>query len=416
MILLNSFLLNNLLYGVLSKDCSVQVCSKPIVKDPNLRAELVVTGLKAPSKMAFLDNNDIIFLERYSGKVNRIINDTVQQEPLLDVNVAAGVGERGMLGIALSKNPQHVYVFIYFTESDSDGGIPVGNRLYRYELVNNTLVNPKLLLDLPFRTGPNHNGGSISIGPDNNVYLTIGDLDNVTDKPRPNTKTQNVIDGEEATGSGGILRITQNGAIVDTGILGDKFPLSLYYGYGIRNSFGINFDPISGKLWDTENGPNYGDEINLVEPGFNSGWKKVQGIWYLKGSNLGKETKGTPEDLVDFGGNGKYSQPEFTWKGRYGPTAIIFLDSNKLGERYENDLFVGDVHNGTIYHFELNKSRTALSLDGPLSDRVANSTSELEDVLFATGFGGITDLKIGNDGYLYVLSYVHRSIYRIVPN
>jgi len=145
-------------------------------------------------------------------------------------------------------------------------------------------------------------------------------------------------------------------------------------------------------------------------------WKKVQGIWYLKGSNMGKEIKGIPEDLVDFDGNGKYSSPEFTWMGRYGPTAIKFLDSDKLGSQYENDLFVGDVHNGNIYHFDLNNSRTALSLRGSLADKVANSTSELKDVIFARGFGGITDLKVGNDGYLYVLSYVHGSIYRILPS
>lgn len=56
----------------------------------------------------------------------------------------------------------------------------------------------------------------------------------------------------------------------------------MYYGYGIRNSFGIYFDPITGKLWDTENGPNYGDEINLVEPGFNSGWSQIQDVWKPK--------------------------------------------------------------------------------------------------------------------------------------
>jgi len=148
------------------------------------------------------------------------------------------------------------------------------------------------------------------------------------------------------------------------GILGSDFPINLYYAYGIRNSFGIDFDPITGQLWNTENGPNYGDEINLVEPGFNSGWKKVQGIWYLKASNLGEEINGTPEGLVDFDGKGKYRLPDFTWKGRYGPTAIKFLDSAKLGKQYENDLFVGDVHNGTLYHYELNKSRTGLSLQG----------------------------------------------------
>ena len=80
-------------------------------------------------------------------------------------------------------------------------------------------------------------------------------------------------------GRSGILRITQDGKAVGDGILGLIDPLNIYYAYGIRNSFGIDFDPVTGNLWDTENGPEYGDEINLVKPGFNSGWMVVQGIW-----------------------------------------------------------------------------------------------------------------------------------------
>ena len=167
--------------------------------------------------------------------------------------------------------------------------------------------NRKLLLNLPYSPGPYHNGGDIAIGPDNNVYLTVGDLDNVDDKGRPNSTTQNTVGGDDPNGSGGILRVTQNGDVVGGGILGNTYPLSLYYAYGIRNSFGIDFDPITHILWDTENGPNYGDEINLVEPGFNSGWKKVQGVWKLKGSNIGKELNNNPDGLVNFNGKGKYS-------------------------------------------------------------------------------------------------------------
>lgn len=427
-ILLNLSLLSNAIYSVPSKDCSVAICSRPVVKDPNLKVELLVTGLKAPSNMAFLENNDILYLERYSGKVNRIINDTVQPEPLLDVNVANGP-ERGLLGITVSKQESNVgketiFVFLYFTETrskdgeDLQGGGVLGNRLYRYELVDNKLINPKLLLSLPATPGPNHNGGSITIGPDNNVYLSIGDLDNVTDSPRPNTKTQNVRDGAEPNGSGGILRITQDGKVVEKGILGNTYPLNLYYGYGLRNSFGITFDPLTGKLWDTENGPNYGDEINLVEPGYNGGWKKVQGIWQplRGGGNIGKELDDPSEDLVNFNGKGKYSDPEFIWKYRTGPTALKFLDSSKLGKKYQNDLFVGDVHQGNLYHFELNKNRTGLSLAGTLSDKIANSTEELNDIIFAQGLGFITDMEVGYDDYLYILSYVDRSIYRVIPN
>jgi glucose/arabinose dehydrogenase len=387
-----------------------------MLSDSKLKIELVATGIEGPTQLSFLDVNDMLVLERFSGMVKRITNDTLQSTPLLDVNVAAGAGERGLLGIAVSKNTSQTYVFIYFTESKSDGDSPIGNRLYRYELVNDHLSNPKLLLDLPYSPGPYHNGGAIVIGPDKNIYLTIGDLDNVDDRIRPNTTIQNTENGDEPNGSGGILRITQNGDIVGNGILGNSYPLNLYYGYGIRNSFGIDFDPLTGKLWDTENGPNYGDEINLVEPGYNGGWTKVQGVWLLKGSNPGKETDGNITGLVDFNGTGKFSLPEFTWKGRYGPTGLKFLGSDNLGKQYENDLFLGDVHFGTLYHFDLDKQRSAFLLNGSLSDKIANSTEELQDVIFGKGFGGITDVEVGYDGYLYVVSYVNGSIYRIMPN
>ena len=86
-------------------------------------------------------------------------------------------------------------------------------------------------------------------------------------------------------GTGGILRITQDGEPVidpNTGdhILGSDYPLNLYYAYGIRNSFGIDFDPVSGYLWDSENGPGHSDEINRVEPGFNSGVESNNGNLY----------------------------------------------------------------------------------------------------------------------------------------
>jgi aldose sugar dehydrogenase len=151
---------------------------------------------------------------------------------------------------------------LYYTESKSDNGKPIGNRLYRYELANEKLVNPKLLLDLPAKPGTYHNGGSMVIGPDNNIYLTIGELDNVEDEQEPDTKASNIKGGEEPNGSGGILGITENS--VEDSNIGNTYPLNLYYAYGIRNSFGIDFDPLTSNLWNTENGPNLGDEINLV--------------------------------------------------------------------------------------------------------------------------------------------------------
>src|SRR5919202_864295 len=394
------------------------------IDDPNLKYEVVASGLRSPTTMAFLGPNDILVNEKLNGTVQRIIDGKIQPQPVLDVRVA-NKNERGMLGIAVAKptsannsnnkSSSPMYVFVSYTETKVEGSDicpkpsycepghdPLGNRLYRYEFDNNTgkLVNPRLLLDLPAVPGPGHNAGKIIIGPDNNVYFTIGDVGAYK------TETQNFANKPNSNGTSGIYRITQDGKAVK-GIIGDKDPLDKYYAYGFRNSFGIDFDPVTGNLWDTENGDACCDEINLVDPGFNSGWRKVQGFWEVKGNTYGNMVQ-NPTDLVDFGGKGKYRSPEFVWLNTTGPTAIKFLNSEKLGKQYQNDMFVADYHGGNIYHFKLNQNRTALVLNGPLADKIANTPTEMQQsgIIFAKGFGAITDLEVGPyDGYLYVLTF-----------
>jgi glucose/arabinose dehydrogenase len=171
-------------------------------------------------------------------------------------------------------------------------------------------------------------------------------------------------------------------------------------------------------LWDTENGPTFGDEINLVEPGFNSGWKKVQGIWTVaSGEKKGNVTSEDPYNLVDFNGRGKYSPPEFIWNNTVAPTAIKFLTSDKLGEQYKNDIFVADENTNRIYDFKLNQNRTALLLQDSLLDKIAHNRGELDNVVFAgIRVGTISDLEVGADGYLYIISNTGGKIYRIVPH
>jgi glucose/arabinose dehydrogenase len=360
--------------------------------------------------MAFIGPDDILALDRNEGKVYRITNSVITPNPILDVNIAT-VGYRGMLGIDMLKSekvPQ--YVFLYYTESaNSDGedesgnGVePLGNRLYRYQLESGKLVNPKLLLDLPVNPGPRHTGGELAIGPDNNLYLTIGDLDG-TFNVNFETMSQNYQNTTLIDGRSGILRVTLDGKPLGDGILGAKFPLNLYFAYGIRNSFGLDWDPVTGKLWDTENGPHYGDEINLVDAGFNSGWFKVQGIWTPNMDEMGKLFIDINK-LVSFNGKGKYSEPEFIWIPPVAPTALKFFNSDKLGSQYKNDLFVADANTGSLYRFDLNENRTELELEKPLEDKIANTIGEMKDAIFANGFGRITDLEIGPDGYMYVLS------------
>jgi aldose sugar dehydrogenase len=389
--------------------------SNPRVFDSRLKVEQVAEGLNLPTTMAFLGPDDFLVLEKDKGSVVRVTNGIISGQPLLDVNVANSV-ERGMCGIAVSKSGSTTYVFLYFTEIDGNDGddrkgkLPDGNRLYRYELVDDKLVNPKLLLDLPAVPGPRHNGGAIEIGPDNNIYIPIGDIDASFGKPNPPTQVQNFKDGIVADGRSGILRITQDGKSVGKGILGNSMPLKLYYAYGIRNSFGLGFDPMTGNLWDTENGPDTGDEINLVYPGFNSGWHLIYGL-------SSSQIKFDKDKLVTFSGKGRYSEPKLSWARSAGLTSLIFLNSDKLGMKYKNDLFVSDVHNGRIYHFKLNNDRTDLSLAEFLSGRTVQGTVSLEanNMVFGKQFGGITDMTVGPDGYLYVVSIGQGKVFRILP-
>ena len=404
-----------------------------ILNDSNLKAEVVVRGLKFPTNMAFLGPNDILVNEKLSGTVQRIIDGKIQPQPVLDVSVASQ-SERGMLGIAVAKPSDNnssspTYVFVSYTETKVEGSDicpnlnycvpghdPIGNRLYRYEFDSNTgkLVNPMLLLDLPAIPGPPHNGGKIIIGPDKNVYIGIGDVGKHRSQSENSARSP-------ADGTGGILRVTQDGQIVANPPLGDNIPLALYYAYGMRNTFGMDFDPITGNLWDTENGNTFGDEINLVHPGFNSGWSQVAGIWEAEskpGPAIGADTNNPPKYLVTFGGKGAYRAPELAALQTIAPTAIKFLNSGKLGKQYENTIFMGDVDFGNLYNFKLNENRTGLVLDGPLADKIANNIQDLKEggVVLGQGFGVITDIQVGPyDGYLYILTLNGR-IYRIIPS
>ena len=392
----------------------------PIVYDQNLRITQLTDGLQFPTGIDFLGENDILVIEKNTGQVKRILNGEVLNEPVLDVNVASE-SERGLLGIAILNTKQsnvanekprennlnnEIKVFLFYTETkDIDNGDILGNRLYKYDFIDGKLVNPKLLLDLPFLPGPSHNGGVLDLGPDKNLYIVVGDV-NREGNLGYMTLAQNIEDSKVPDGRGGVLRLTVDGTPVmdnDSFSLGDSGLLNFYYGYGIRNSFGIGFDPVTGILWETENGSNYGDEINVILPGFNGGWRQVLGLSAEYENFKNKEFD--KNKLILFDGKGTYYEPVFTWVDTVAPTAITFIDSKIFGEEYENDLLVGSVKQGRIFHFNLNETRTGLDLSSEqLGDKMADVDEELEPVTLGRNFGIITDIEINPyDGKIYVV-------------
>jgi glucose/arabinose dehydrogenase len=226
-----------------------------------------------------------------------------------------------------------------------------------------------------------HNGGAMVTGLDGSVYAVIGDQ-----------------------GTYGVLQNHGIGGKNDTSVILRVDPAGPYYAMGVRNSFGLAIDPVTGNLWDTENGDDDFDEINFVPPNFNSGWDVI----------MGPATETELSRLPGYDGY-VYSDPEFSWQKTVVPTAISFVDSKPL-EKYKNSVFVGDCINGNLYKFELNQNRTGFVFKDPaLADNVVNTGESLEEITFGTGFDCITDIEIGPDGLMYVVSRSHDTIYRIMP-
>jgi glucose/arabinose dehydrogenase len=386
----------------LSTPISVGGKTMPEVRDSSLRVENYSTGHKFLTGIAFLGDDDFVVAEKNTGIVKRVKDGTSSN--LLDLNVATGV-ERGLVGLAaapISDSKQGMYIFVYVTENlnkDDIGSAEsiLGNRLYRYELLpNGSLGNQRLLADLPVFPGPFHNGGKILIGRNNTLYVTVGDL-SVQDFESTNRKGGNPADGRA-----GILHLHFDGSPVSN-ILGNSYPLNAYFAYGIRNSFGLDIDPISGELWDSENGQSYGDEINLVYPGFNSGWNKVQGIWNVENETYRGKEELAPANLFDYGGRGAYKLPQLAWNGTIGITDLKFFNSTMFGPDYENHLLVADV-GGRIYDLQLDSNRSSLIVSGKLSNRLVDTAGEMDEKILASNLGIISDLEIGPEGYLYVVS------------
>lgn len=397
--------------------------------DSDLEVELVTEGLESPTSMAFIGNHgDMLILEK-SGEVILFTNENKSKITLLNLTVDDR-NERGLLGVAVLNNniedsyttasPSSIptFVFFYLTEaSKEDRSQVLGNRIYRFEWndTDKSLSNGTLILDLPVLPGQNHNGGKLIADSENrHIYAVIGDLNR-------KGMLQNFKNGSLPDDTSAILRINPDGSPAQGNPFlnvsrtddGSYSNLSKYYAYGIRNSFGLAIDPETGTLWDTENGPDGFDEINIVRPGFNSGWATVMGP--IESSNVTSEN-----ELVNFLGSSSYADPVFSWGRAVGVTDIEFYDSDKLGNDYTNNIFVGDANNGDLYFFEVDEDRSGLQFEQPSldDDLVASNDRERAAVIFGSGFpSSITDVETGPDGYLYVLTFhpTMGTISRIVP-
>jgi aldose sugar dehydrogenase len=501
--------------AIVRHDIGAQGALSPQMLDDSLAVRTVVSGLNMPIAFAFLAPDDMLVLEKDTGEVKRVVNGTVTGVVLnLGVN---NNSERGLLGIALHPNfPTDTGVYLFWTCRSSgppsnalvpderaclDGimfapdtseilQVPLlANRVDRFEwdgaalhydrnlimlraFQNDAAPAPPLQGDEAQPPRANHNGGVLRFGPDGKLYIFIGDngrrgqLQNLVDGPGGPNRDDDQFGGPEpddAHLTGVILRLNADGSTPQDNpfftagsvILGEAGKnIQKIFAYGVRNGFGMAFDPRSGLLWEQENGDDSFSELNIVEPGFNSGWPQIMGppnrideyktiettespdppdpqaptgyfgLQQLRWSpvNIADGRRDARERLFMLPG-ARYSPPEFSWKFEIAPGAIGFVEGRGLGRQFNGDLFVAAarpfLEGGHLFRFNLTPNRRRIAVDDPrLEDRVADNLrkweiTESESLLIGRNFGIGTDMHTGPDGHLYIVSLTNGAIYAV---
>ena len=456
---------------------------EPKLLDPDLAVRTAASGLSQPVSMAFIGKDDMLVLEKASGQVKRVVDGEVQGVVLdLAVNSAS---ERGLLGIALHpKFRKNGWVYLFWSESKTgadsdslDGVRLLGNRLDRFKWDGDALEFDRSIIQFrsfqadagqPLRG--NHDGGVLRFGPDGKLYAIVGDtgrrgqLQNLVDGPFGPGIPDDQFGGPEpddAHRTGVIVRLNDDGSAprdnpffrVGRSMGGEVGAnVQRLYAYGVRNSFGMAFDPRSGDLWEQENGDDSFSELNRVEAAMNSGWVQIMGPASRVAQFKAIETDPTapqpfapngyfglqqirwpPSNIADTPAQARsrlfmlpgahFSDPELSWKFEVAPGGIGFLDSKALGREYRGDLFMGGARDflegGHLFRIELTGNRREVDVEDPrLEDGVADNVNkweitESESLLFGRNFGVGTDVHTGPNGHLFVVSLSHGAVYEI---
>lgn len=497
----------------------------PSLTDPALQVTTVVNGLSQPTGLAFLGPDDFLVIEKASGQVKHVVQGVVTAT-VLDLPVNSN-SERGLLGIALHPDfPTNPSIYLYWTESSTgaDSTVvtevgnpassfppgtppPLGNRVDRFiwNPAAQTLTYAQNLILLhayqhdnnnPTSSNPlaayqgNHNCGKLVFGPDRKLYIMIGDngrrgwLQNL-----PNGPFLPPADDDEFGGpapdnnhvTGAIFRLNDDGTTPEdnpffaagaalSGEVGAN--VQKLYSYGHRNGFGLAFDPLSGNLWDSENGDDSFDEINKIVPGGNYGWVQVMGPlsrlaqfktiemnFFTAPAILGAVQQirypttriayapALAQSRMFFLPGATYQDPELSWRYAVSPAGLGFVKGNGLGPAYNGTLWSGaarptDITGGStgtfaggylmMFRLTADRAHLDLSADPRLADHVADNGTypppigtspatigfkydgrESESLLVGQNFGVTTDIQTGPDGNLYVVSNTNNVVYKI---
>jgi glucose/arabinose dehydrogenase len=334
--------------------------------EPGFQVERRTTLALPPAKMALAPDGRVFVTELGSGVLRIVdVDGTLLPTPFATVPVTTG-SHRGLLGVVLSPdfaNDRRVFALAC---TPAGGGHPDRSVLYRWNDVAGTAQNQVVLLDdLP--VSAINNGGALCFDASGMLLVSIGD----TEDP--------ALAQSDASFAGKILRLDPDDG---SAAAGNPTPGSRVFAKGLRNTFALALDPVTGLVLLADNGPASDDELNLLQPGRNFEWGAAPGAAF--GASTGTQLRHWPDVVV--------------------PTGLAFRDAGDAldwPDAHERSLYVALYDDEVLQRFELSGSqRTDI-------DR------EVEFLRFAPS--GVAhkplDVQRGPDGRLWILTFTH--VYRV---
>ena len=342
---------------------------------PRIRVMPIAGGLSHPWGVAFRRNGDILVTERDRGALRVIRNGQLLERDIPGVpEVVTGVGRAGLMDIAVHPDDDRIVYLTYSKPIERDGTPGVTVALARGRLDGGALTEVR---DIFVADGLDRGiaASRVLFAPDGTLFMTVGgsyvfaDTGSYAQDPR--------------THFGKLMRLNDDGtAAADNPFVGNTDYLPEIYSMGHRNQLGLAFHPETGDLWATENGPQGGDEANIIKPGENYGWPLA---------SYSREYSGVR--VTDTPWLAEFQRPEVLWWPSIAPSGLTFYTGEHF-PAWQGNLFVGSMRVGRML-------RT-----GHLERIVFNRQGEeiRREWLLTELRQRIRDVRQGPDGYLYVLT------------
>jgi glucose/arabinose dehydrogenase/cytochrome c2 len=326
--------------------------------------EQLADGLNAPWSMAWLPDGDMLIVEKFGG-LRRFHNGKLEPKPITGAPAAYQASVNGLLDIALDPDFKTNHrIFLAFTEGNASAA---HGAVFRARLEGDALVDGKII----FRTTPDGMvppfaiAGRLLFLPYKTFLLTSSD-----DEARRH------LDQKTDNDLAKILRLDRDGKPpADNPFIGKPGVLPEIYALGVRSPEGLYRDPRDGRIWENEHGPKGGDELNILKPGANYGWPIA---------TYGTEYSG--EQITSVREAPGLESPLLYWTPSIAPSGLTI----NTGDRYPQ--WRGDVFVGALAGKHLRRVR--MKDDRPIE----------QEVLLANLKERIRDVRMGPDGYLYLLT------------